>query len=560
MRKYIATTCALLLSPMLQAVEMPNIGNALKEVQPPKDIKRPQKPLPEISQDDNATVPKEVSGGKKIFIRRYSISGAKHMDNSKLKAIVKPYEEKELSFAEMKKVANLITKAYREEGYFVARAYIPKQNILTKRGSLKINVIEGEYGEFHLENSSLVDDSILQANLDAIKNGNIVSSDSIQRGMLIINDTPGAIVTRADVTPGKRLGTSDFIMETNATKRFSGYLIADNYGSIYTGKYRAMGGIEVNSPFGIGDKIYGYALTTNNAGLLNGQIGYDFPILPNGTRGDISYSKTTYSLGEDYSALDATGYADSLKGRISYPIIRSLETNLDSYLALSYNKLVDKIATVSEENSRNTRVAVLGVNYSNSMDFFGRNSNNQASLYLTAGNLRFKEETDRLADEVGANTQGNFSKINIELSKGISIADKTIWQNSLQLQYAFGKKNLDGSQQLSISGINGVRFYPDSEESADNGYIFSTELKYALPTFMGISSQVSLFYDAGRAYMSDNVVGYNPRILQDAGLGYYGMIDSFFIDAQLAKKVGGEPVTSQSDYSTRFLLQGGYFF
>lgn len=547
-------------STLLQAVQMPNIGDAIKEVRPPKDIKQPEKPLPKIKQEDNTTAPKELQGGKKVFVRRYAISGATHMDNDELKALLKPYEEKELSFSEMQEVARRITQAYREKGYFVARAYIPKQNIMTERGSLKINVIEGKYGEFHLKNSSLVNDSILQANLDEAKKSEIVSSQTLERAMLIINDTPGAVVTKAEVRPGQEVGTSDFNIETNATKRYNGYLIGDNYGSLYTGKYRVMGGLEMNSPFGIGDKLYGYALGTDTWGLLNGRAGYAFPIMANGTRGDISYSKTTYALGDVYDPLDATGSADTIDGTISYPIIRSSARNLDSYLDLSYNTLTDKIESVSEETKKNTRVAVAGLDYDDNARLFGKNSQTQASLALSAGNLRFDDDTDKLADEAGANIGGNFSKMNLNLAKSIGFTENVSWQNSVQLQYAFGKKNLDSSQQLSISGINGVRFYPDSEESADNGYIFTSELFYLLPSFAGVSNRVSVFYDVGRAYMSNNVVGYNARVLQDTGLGYYGSYKSFFVNTYVTRKVGGEKVTSQPDYDTRFLIQGGYVF
>ena len=62
-------------------------------------------------------------------MKSFKLSGALHVNNQTLLAMLKPYEGKSHTFAELQKIASLITKAYREEGFFVARAYIPKQEM-----------------------------------------------------------------------------------------------------------------------------------------------------------------------------------------------------------------------------------------------------------------------------------------------------------------------------------------------------------------------------------------------------------------------------------------------
>jgi hemolysin activation/secretion protein len=483
------------------------------------------------------------------------------MSNDELKEIVAPYEDRELSFADIQEVASEITKAFREKGYFVARAYIPIQDVLTQRGSLKLSIIEGKYGEFHLENSSLVKDSILQGNLDSIKEDNIVSTRTLERAMLLINDTPGAVVTKAEVRPGSEVGTSDFIIGTSATPRFDGYIIGDNYGSEYTSRYRAMAGLNINSPLGIGDRIALSALVSKNSDLLNGRVGYEFPILPNGTRGEISYSKTTYELGDIYTPLDATGYSDMVDGTISYPVIKTRLESLDTYMTLAYNKMSDKVGSLREETDKDTKSIEIGAEYDKDHTLLSLNSSSSIDVSLKGGELSFKEDTDRFDDEQGANTNGRYSKTNIELSNATELTRALRFENTLQLQYAFGGKNLDGSEDISIGGPYGVKFYPDSEESADNGYIFSSELIYALPPILGgWYNSFGLFYDVGRAYMSDNTVGYEARTLQDAGVSYYGSYGGFFINAYIAKKVGGAEVLSEDSYNTKALVQGGWVF
>ena len=548
---------SLITSQVLQAAQIPNIGTALKEVKPQK-IEREQKEIPQIGITEEQT-PKEFRDDKKVKISKFLISGAIHVSNQELKKIVSPFENQELSFKDIQELTSLITKVYRQKGYFVARAYVPQQNIFTQNRSLKINIVEGNYGKFTLENSSLVKDSIIQGNLDDIKDKNIISTNTLERAMLIINDTPGVSVTKAEVSPGEKVGTSDFIIGTEKTKKYDAYISADNYGSQYTGKHRLIAGFDINSPSQIGDKISIVALTSEEAGLLNGRISYNFPIASNGSRGEISFSKTTYELGSTYKALDALGSSDSLDFRFSYPYIKSRLETLDLYFETSFNKMKDEVHSTNIESKKNSYVATLGLNYSKDSILFHKNSQTKSAFSFTIGNLDFNSDKDKIIDERGANTEGTFSKINLELGQDFILTDQVKWENSFQAQYALGNKNLDGSQDLSIGGINGVKFYPNSEESAENGYIFNTELFYSLPTFRNLSSKISLFYDVGRTYMSQNISDEKSRTLQDFGIGYYAFYNNFFLNAHFAHNIAHE-VTSQDKYSNKLLFQAGWVF
>lgn len=542
----------------LYAAPIPNIGDVLKEVKPPK-IEKKKEVLPALEQESDE-YKKSFKDGKKVFIKSYSISGNTQLSTKKLQTVLKPYESKELSFKEIQEIVALITKAYRDEGYFIARAYIPTQDLQAQGGVLKIAIIEGKYGEFKLENSSLVKDSILQATLDVAKTKEVIAIKDLQRALLLINDTPGVKVSSTKIAAGKEVGTSDFIIGTQTTQPYNGYVIADNYGSKYTGKHRVMAGVDINSPFKIGDKISLSALSSEDMGLLNGRVGYGFPIYKNGLRGEISYSKTTYELGDKYKNLDALGHADSFVALFTYPIIRSNGENLNTYLRTSYNKMKDEIQAISSDVEKNTLVAKVGVDYLKNHLFYGKYSQTKIDTSLTFGRLNFKNSEDETDDEAGANTNGNFTKINIDLENNTLLNEKINWKNKLQLQYALGNKNLDGSEDLSLGGENGVKLYPNGEESAENGYIYTTELTYTLPAFNNLNSKIGIFYDAGRVYMSKDITNENSRSLQDIGLSYSASYNSFFMNTHLAHKLGAAEVTSENDYNSRFMFQLGWIF
>ncbi len=550
-------TISTLSSSLLLGADVPNIGDIEKQIQTPK-IKKEEVTLPQIQAKEYKTPMSD--SGKTILVQDFRVTGNIHISSSELEKFFVEAKGQELTFNQLQDIVSAITKYYREKGYFVARAYIPEQNILENNNVLEIAIIEGNYGEFHLKNDSLVKDSIVQGMLDNIKDKNIISTSTLERAMLIINDTPGAIVTQADVMPGSVVGTSDFAISTEKSKAYDGYVVLDNTGSRYTGKNRVMAGLNLNSPLKIGDKLSLFGLVSNGADLKNGKISYGAPLMSNGLKGELSYSQTDYSLVEEYKNLEATGTSKNIEAKLSYPVIRSRAENLYANVSLFSKDLKDEVKSTANITKKDVQSVKIGIDYDKSYLAFSKNSNSKATFYLTAGKLSFDDSAKELADKKGADTNGNYSKMNLDLAHNMELNPKLSWESKLALQYALSNKNLDGSEDMSIGGSSGVKLYPDGELSSENGYLFGTELKYQLPQFNALNSSIGVFYDIGRVHMANNTVGFESRILQDMGIGYYASYKDFFGQVQMAWKVGGEEVTSEPDRNSRVLFQAGMSF
>ena len=213
--------------------------------------------------------------GKTILVKDFIITSNDNVTTSELEQFFVEFKGKELTFNQLQDIAVAITKYYRDNGYFVARAYIPQQDLKANNNVLEIAVIEGSYGDIQLTNNSLVKDNIVQGMLDDAKSRSpIVSANSLERAMLIIQDTPGTFISEADILPGKEVGTSDFKMTANASKAYDGYVVLDNAGSRYTGKNRLMLGANANSLLGYGDKLSFFGLVSNGVDLLNGKLSF----------------------------------------------------------------------------------------------------------------------------------------------------------------------------------------------------------------------------------------------------------------------------------------------
>jgi len=536
----------------------PNIGDAMRQAELPKEVDKGMNNIIPALPESEIKAPMKSISGQSVEVNSFKISGNVHLSTDTLLSLLTPYAHKSYTLSELETITSSITKEYRTQGYFVARAYIPVQSM--KDGVLEIAIIEGNYGAFKLSNTSLVDDATLQGMLDDIKGDNIVSTNTLERAMLIINDTPGAKVTGADVKPGQEVGTSDFDIKTEATNPYTGYILGDNYGSKYTGRNRVNVGLTANSPLGYGDKLSLNGLVSTNTDLKNGRISYGFPLMSNGLRGELSAAKTTYALGGSYEATDTVGTSTSLEASLSYPLIRTKVETLSLSLGFANKNMKDEIRSTDTITKKESNSATLGANYTQEGLFFGLESKTTATLSLTHGDLSFKNADSLALDQAGAKTDGSYSKVTGTLEKALQFNPTYSMTASLRFQKALGGKNLDGSEDFSLGGAYGVRAFPDGELSAENGYLVGAEFFYALPSYEGLSHKASLFADTGYARMENPTGATEDRQLSDVGLGYQANYKDFFAKAQLARVIGGEKVTSESVYSTKMLLQVGWVY
>ena len=531
----------------------PNVDVIQKDVVIPNEVEEKKSLIELDGKEKYLPVMKEDKTGKKSLLIDFEILGNDSINTEELKQEINSFLNKEVNFTDLQEITSVLTKLYRDKGYFVARAYLPKQNLQENKGVLKLVIIEGNHGEFKVSNKSLVKDSILQDVMgDIKKETNVVETNTLERAMLIINETPGAIITKAEIKPGKEVGTSDFGLEIEETKRLNGYAVIDNYGSKYVGRNRLMSNIDINSPMKIGDKISLFGLVSNGTDLKNYKISYNFPLMPNGLRGETSYSNTDYNLVKlGDGILDEEYYGDSetIEAKILYPIIKSRFETLDFTFTYTDKNIS---STTDEKDEKDINSVGLGFLHSKNQIIIGNSSKTVIEGIFTVGELNDNNEMN-----------GSYQKINLNTSIDMNLTQIYSMASSLKLQKAFKNKNLDGSEDMSIGGANGVKLFPDAELSAEQGVLFNIETFAKLPNISNLNHKIGVFYDIGTTTMSDKSIDeeFQSRTLQDVGVGYYTNYKNAFTKLQVARVVGGQDIETESVGNiSRVLFQGGLTF
>ena len=274
-------------------ITVPDISDAMKAAEPPKINNNDVKVPPQLDIVNNEKEPMILQSGEKIFIKDFFIQDKADASDEMLNEILELNKNKYLDMKDINDISTKISKVYKDKGYMLAKAYVPKQNVKAQNDVLIIKIVLGKYGKKTLNNNSFVKDNKLKSIIDAnLKDDEVISQNKLERTMILVSKTPGLGLPKVTVEAGEEFGQSNLIFDVNSIKRYDGYVIADNNGSIYTGEYRTMAGIGINSPFQIGDKLSLGGMYTQDGGMKNGRVDYLIPISNNGLDLELSYAKT----------------------------------------------------------------------------------------------------------------------------------------------------------------------------------------------------------------------------------------------------------------------------
>jgi hemolysin activation/secretion protein len=510
----------------------PDAGQTLRELQPPPAPEVPREIPPLTIEDGRESHP---DSDIRFMINSVQITGNSRISTPVLHALVADIVGAEHSLTELRAAVARITGYYRQHGYPVARAYLPAQEI--RDGAVTIGIIEGRLDKRLIDNHSRLSDARAAAYIDHVKEGDVIKSAEIDRGLLLLNQTPGVGGSRATLQPGASVGTSELLIAVNPASAFSGDIEADNYGNRYTGQYRLGGTLNINSPLRIGDQVTLNALSSG-ADLVYGRLAYQLPVGDDGLRVGAAYFDSRYRLGKDFSALQAHGTGSGGSAFLVYPFIITQKSNMTGTVSLEEKHLTDYADATETVTEKHVYLASLGLSGAH-RDTFGGGGLSTGNLLLAVGDLDINSPVARVIDEYSARTDGRYLRLSYGASRSQQLTSSTLISITLSGQRA--NKNLDTSEKFTLGGADGVRAYPQGEDIGDEGHMVNLELRQRIAsTLQGI-----LFYDAGSVTTNRNIFDLSlpkSRKLAGAGVGLDVRLFGFDAKAALAWRTdGGQP-------------------
>ena len=552
----------------LNAFALNDASEILKQEQDIERFRNLPQSIPEPLKVEKES--REQAEQAKIYVKEFRLEGEiKEFKQEQLLALLSEYVGKELTFTQIQDAAKKIADFYVSNGYFLARAVIPKQEVVD--GVVIIQVSEGKLDTqkpFKINGTNLrFKEARVSGHLDQAIGGKL-TQPRLERGILNINDNPG-LGASASVEAGDEPGTSRVVLDVTEGPRFDGTVTADNFGSRYTGSHKLTGSFNLNDPFRYGDQVNLTLITVPNEAFRMEKLGYAFPIGLDGLRAGVSYTDMYFELGKEITTNPVSlGKAQNFNLNLRYPVYRTALTAL--YLGGTY----DWKASYSEASGVATSNKVVNVGNLNltleHTDAFLGGGFSQVQLGYTHGNLDLSKNQSNFSDDqsdAGAHTNGDYDKYSLQILRLQRGSEKLTFQFLLNAQAA--GKNLDGGEKITLGGPTGIRGYPAGEGSGDNGFRFAGDAKYVLATATKIGDiSGSLFYDYGRISQYDDPSRITMTTPNTFHLASWGVALDMYATGKYSAKlgwaqaIGSNPVANNGKNSdglsnmSRFWLMG----
>lgn len=502
-----------------------------------------------------------IPESEKVLVKDFIIDGQDVYPEDRLKALLADKKGKKLSFKDIQDGADRITRYFREKGYIVAKTYIPPQDVTA--GVVHYRVEIGRFDRPAITNKTNIRNSAIEKQAQAVKEGEYVTRDKLERAVWLVSDMAGADA-RVALSKGSQPGTVKLDMTVEPYVGKHGLISADNYGS------RAMGYNEYSldydfwNPARNGDHLMA-SISTTGRHMFNWGANYITPLAKDGLKLTVGYNVFSYDMGDEWAMYKGVGTSRVTSLGLDYAIRRSRRHNLYTGIRFEHSEIKDEYrafdATYGDKNGN----ALVFSLYGDDQDTAGMTDWRVDWKLGHINNKAFHSDNLYARWMAGdPDTNGDYSKIRGRIERHQNINNRSYLLLSAYGQYAFTP--LDSSEHFSLGGPYGVKAYPTSEGSGDSGYITRAEYRWLIPVEAHDQQlQLAFYAEHGGVWIDrngGNSGSKNHRNLQGAGVGIiWQRWQDWFIRADYAWKLGGEDPTSDTSHNNgRFWIRGGFYF
>ncbi|RZM76147.1 ShlB/FhaC/HecB family hemolysin secretion/activation protein [Leptolyngbya iicbica] len=439
----------------------------LAQVDPGQDrLPEPELPVPlppdEVTPEPTVPEPSPSPGADTPFpVTDVVVVGSSIFDDATLAAIVAPYENRDVTLAELQDAADEITQLYLNDGYITSRAVVSTQTVVD--GVVQIDVIEGELEAILVEGTDTLEDyvrvRIAQGGTTPLNQGNL--EDQLR----LLRVDPMFDSVEASLRSGTGVGQSQLVVRVEEASTVGGSIFSDNYSPPSVGNVRVGANLQFRNLAGLGDTLFSSATWTTTAGSKVYEIGYRVPINPmNGTvlvratpnEFEITDpNQPTFDLGTE-------GSTDIYEVSVRQPLVRTPRDEFALSLGYRYrdgSTLISGIIT----DSTTTSVLSFGQDYVH---------RDVSGAWALQSQFRLgTEEVDDTVTTVG-DSDGFFSWIG-QVQRVQRLNDDHLLQVQASLQLT--PNSLPGSEKFFSGGGLSVRGYDQNQRFGDNGFRFSVE-------------------------------------------------------------------------------------
>lgn len=380
-----------------------------------------------------------------------------------------------VTLGQIETVANKITQFYRERGFILAKAYIPKQKV--RDGVVNLTLLLGMLGEVEVNGNDMYDTETLRSVFDD-QMAMPVTNEAIEEKLFIINDFPGLSVD-GYFEPGYQVGDTKLNINVKAENRYDANIRLDNHGTDESGLYRLYADIQANNVIGTSDYIHASVLeAAQPSNTTYWQLDAESKVYSPRFRLRVDASQNQFIVDQSsFANIDLNGTVDvfGITGRYISQRGRTKNTSYE----LRYETIKSDLQIGNLPDINNSLDEEL-THYSIQYNF---DSINDAEKRLQEGNIKYtkgsfdfgaEQEQDESYDILSGNyTLLTFMKVPFTEKSN----SRLIFRTNLQ----YSGKNLSSIVRFSLAGPTRARGFSPSLFTADDAIYLGADWIFNAP-------------------------------------------------------------------------------
>jgi len=272
--------------------------------------------------------------GPSFYLHQINVEGNTQIPDDELRSLIEPFEGKEVTFSELRSLAQSITRLYQSRGYITSRAYIPPQKI--EEETVVIKIIEGRVGEIFVEDNRYYKESYYQRFLEPVRE-DILQYQTLENALYRLNRQPDRSA-KSYLIAGVEPETSDIILKVEETPPLHMGYEYRNRGTKLTHRDRHWIRLSHTNLTGNGDALYLISALANEGAFGGFFLNYSYPLidLPLTLQLDGAYAKSM--LVKHLKPLELKGSYFSLTPGMDVSWIDTPSVQLDTYFSDSESR------------------------------------------------------------------------------------------------------------------------------------------------------------------------------------------------------------------------------
>jgi len=482
-----------------------------------------------------------VAGGE-MFVKRIEVRGVKAFKPAVIEAIVKPYENRMVSSAELQSLRIALTRLYVDKGFVNSGVLLPDQQ--SKDGVVVYQAVEGTLSRIEVTGPTKLSPNYVSARVRSQVDEPLNMSD-LQYALRYLQEDPNVQRIDARLAPGDALGQSILRLNVEEQPRFSAGLGGDNYHSASTGEWEGTASLGARDLIGYGDEWRGSVIRAG--GDTEGSGVFSIPLSANNASFQAYFSYANAGIIEQpFEPLNIDEKTRTYGLSLTVPLVNRLNDRFALFFGAesdhSYTTLLGQPFSFSPgaQNGVSNAAVVLG-----GIDWLLRSASSVTDLRLT-----YRRGVDALGATVNTGSSAPYGpNSNPTGADGIFGLEQLqfIFNQRLNGFSLFSKLN-DRAQfivratgqisqdpllvleKFTVGGVDTVRGFPENLLVRDNGTAATMELQLPVPGYRNQPSPhdlvVAAFVDYGRSWDKVNTAIGNPDVnttdplyIASAGLG-----------------------------------------